>query len=144
MRSQLRRWRVSMPAVTSLLVLAPVVVVGVAAPAAAGSVLKPAPKEASTERAALAAAASSDERVEVTEYRSETTQVFADPDGHLTLESTAVPQRVHTADGQWSPVDLGLRAASDGSLRPGARLPMSASPGVAPVRWSPWCGTARR
>jgi hypothetical protein len=85
-------------------------------------VLKPAPKEASTERAALAAAASSDERVEVTEYRSETTQVFADPDGHLTLESTAVPQRVHTADGQWSPVDLGLRAASDGSLRPGASV----------------------
>ena len=51
---------------------------------------KPTPGEARTERAALAAAAESGERVEVSDYRSETTQVFADPDGNLTLEATAV------------------------------------------------------
>ncbi|MET0492968.1 MAG: LamG domain-containing protein [Actinoplanes sp.] len=93
----------------------------VAAPAAALD--KPAkPRERATEAEAIAAAVASDSRVEVTGGRSETTQVFAEPDGHLTLEATAVPQRVRRATGEWVPVDLSLREAADGTVRPGASV----------------------
>jgi hypothetical protein len=64
------------------------------------------------EAAAIAAAAAADERVEVVDYRSETTQVFAEPDGRLTLGAAAVPQRVHREDGSWDDVDLALRPAA--------------------------------
>lgn len=91
-------------------------------PAAAATAGPAVPRGASTERAALATAAAVDERVEVTSLRSETTQVFAEPDGNLTAESAAVPQRVRRAGGDWAPVDLSLKSFPDGTLRPGASV----------------------
>ncbi|WP_199510606.1 LamG domain-containing protein [Nucisporomicrobium flavum] len=80
---------------------------------------KPAgPKERSTESEAVAVAAATSSRVEVTSARSETTQVFAEPDGHLTFEATAVPHHVRRDNGEWAAVNLDLREASDGTLRP--------------------------
>ncbi|AGZ46088.1 LamG domain-containing protein [Actinoplanes friuliensis] len=117
----------------SSVILVPAVfaVAGPAAAAPATPVFdKPAkPKERATEAQAVAAAVATDSRVEVTGARSETTQVFAEPDGHLTLEATAVPQRVRRESGEWAPIDLNLREAPDGTLRPGAS--------VADVRFSP-------
>ena len=77
--------------------------------------------KADAEGEALAEAAATDERVEVGAYTSETTQVFAEPEGGLTLESTAVPQRVRRGDA-WADVDLSLHAAADGTLRPAASV----------------------
>ena len=90
-----------------------------AVPPAAAALAEP---SAATESGALAAAADSGERVEVTGLRSETTQVFAEPDGRLTAESAAVPQRVRRDNGDWAPVDLELKPSPDGTLRPGASV----------------------
>ncbi|WP_460493339.1 hypothetical protein [Dactylosporangium cerinum] len=70
------------------------------------------------ERTAAAAAKACGGRVEVLAGRSEYTQVFANPDGSSTFTSSAVPARVHRADGSWAPVDTSLRARVDGSLAP--------------------------
>lgn len=78
-------------------------------------------QEKDPEVAAVAAAVATGERVEVTQGRTETTQVFADPDGHLTLETAAVPQRVERPDGSWDDVDLNLRPAGE-ELRPTASV----------------------
>jgi hypothetical protein len=107
---------------TSVAVVLPMTA-AVAAPAApVSAVPKAAPSEAPTEQAAIVAAVAAGKRVEVAGLRSETTQVFAQPDGHLTAESAAVPQRVQRANGQWAPIDLTLRTAADGTLRPGASV----------------------
>ncbi|GAA2536135.1 hypothetical protein GCM10010434_101300 [Winogradskya humida] len=58
-----------------------------------------------------------DARVEVLSERSEFSQVFAEPDGRITYESTVVPKRVHRSDGTWADVDYTLQR-SDGQLRP--------------------------
>ncbi|WP_333563797.1 LamG-like jellyroll fold domain-containing protein [Nocardiopsis endophytica] len=84
-----------------------------AAPAAAE------PSDLSLEEEAAEQAASSGERVEIEAFTDETTQVFAEPDGSFTMESSPVPQRVRTGDG-WSPVDTDLVAAGDGTVRPKA------------------------
>ncbi|WP_242907605.1 LamG-like jellyroll fold domain-containing protein [Actinomadura terrae] len=73
---------------------------------------------ASTEARALAAARKSDQRVEVLDRRSETEQLFAEPDGSLTFESTLLPRRVHRSDGSWAAVDDTLERKSDGTVGP--------------------------
>lgn len=97
------------------LVLSPVIVVATApgasaAPASAGA-------SGRSEAQARAAARKSGRRVEVLPSRTETTQVFANPDGTLTSETSALPQRVRRAGG-WVPVDTTLRFSGDGSVRP--------------------------
>ncbi len=67
---------------------------------------------------AQAAARACHGRVEVLGKRSERQQVFANPDGSYTLETSVLPRRVKRADGSWVPVDPSLRKASDGSLVP--------------------------
>ncbi|MEO3871854.1 LamG-like jellyroll fold domain-containing protein [Nonomuraea sp. B12E4] len=74
-----------------------------------------APEE--TERAALALARQGGKPVEVESMRSETRQVFAQPDGTLTMELNARPVRVRKADG-WVPVDTTLRVRPDGAVEP--------------------------
>jgi hypothetical protein len=86
-----------------------------AEPAACASVL-------STEVEALAEAARCNDRVEVLPKRSETTQVFALPSGDLAAEISAVPVRVHRADGSWASTDTTLRREADGSLVPTAAV----------------------
>ncbi|TYB97407.1 LamG domain-containing protein [Micromonospora sp. WP24] len=61
-------------------------------------------------------------RVEVGSARTELTQVFANPSGGFTAESAVVPQRVMRSDGSWADVDLSLRAAAGGVLRPVASV----------------------
>lgn len=70
---------------------------------------------------ALARAAESGSRVEVTGERSERTTVFANPDGFtFTLEQSAVPVRVAKEGGGWQAPDPTLERRSDGSVRPRA------------------------
>ncbi|UQU66659.1 LamG domain-containing protein [Couchioplanes caeruleus] len=88
------------------------------APAAASSRL-PGPAAAQDEGAALQKASSSDARVEVLSERTEFSQLFAEPDGRLTYESTVLPQRVRRDDGTWADLNLSLQA-TDAGVRPRA------------------------
>ncbi|NBE79940.1 LamG-like jellyroll fold domain-containing protein [Micromonospora rubida] len=58
-------------------------------------------------------------RVEVMNRRTETTQVFANPDGTLTAEQALAPVRVRVGD-TWKPVDLTLERGPDGAVAPKA------------------------
>lgn len=77
------------------------------------------PSDRSPEEEAAGQAASSGERVEIESFTDETTQVFAEPDGSFTMESSPVPQRVRSGGG-WAPVDTDLVAVGDGTVRPEA------------------------
>jgi Concanavalin A-like lectin/glucanases superfamily len=72
--------------------------------------------------AASAQAVSSGTQVEVTSQRTETTQVFANPDGTFSTSATSRPVRVKKADASWSDVDTTLRRNADGSVSPVAVL----------------------
>ncbi|MGW3130670.1 LamG domain-containing protein [Streptomyces sp. NPDC001123] len=52
--------------------------------------------------------------------RSETSEVFANPDGTFTQETNAAPVRAQLDDGVWAPIDTTLHADSDGSVRAAA------------------------
>ena len=80
------------------------------------------PASASDESSAAGAAASCGSRVEALSRRSETVQVFVNPDGTSTLEAAAVPQRVRRSNGSWADIDLTLAAGKDGLLRPKASV----------------------
>lgn len=94
----------------------------VAAPAAAAPAVVPrvCPATAPDEASAAVAAVGCGSRVEAMSGRSATSQVFVNPDGSATLESSPVPQRVQQANGSWAAVDTTLRARPDGSLVPTA------------------------
>ena len=72
------------------------------------------PGSAADVRSAVAAAKRCGSRVEVLTGRSETRQVFANPDGSSTVEDSVVPARVRRKDGSWADVDLGLAAVPGG------------------------------
>ncbi|TDE27431.1 LamG domain-containing protein [Nonomuraea mesophila] len=72
---------------------------------------------AETEGAALVMARRSGRPVEVESMRSETRQVFAQPDGRLTMEMHVRPVRVRKGD-RWVPVDTTLRVRPDGAVEP--------------------------
>ncbi|GIF01560.1 hypothetical protein Ari01nite_90240 [Paractinoplanes rishiriensis] len=67
--------------------------------------------------AARLAARSSGKKVEVLRERTEVTQIFANPDGSLTMTSSARPARVKRPDGSWAAIDATLVASGD-SIRP--------------------------
>ncbi|MER7361606.1 LamG-like jellyroll fold domain-containing protein [Nonomuraea wenchangensis] len=71
---------------------------------------------ARTEPEALDRARYLQKRVEVGPLRTETRQVFANPDGTFTSETSALPERVRR-DGGWADVDPTLTFAADGSVR---------------------------
>jgi RHS repeat-associated protein len=112
-----------------VLAVAAVIVVaqaGVAPPAAAAAAAPSAPAAATAGTATrddLAAARitarSTGKKVEVLRERTDVTQVFANPDGSLTMTSSARPERVKRADGTWAAIDTTL-AASGGGIRPAA------------------------
>lgn len=71
------------------------------------------------ESAAKLLAVSKGAPVEITSMRSETDQVFANPDGTLTREQFLEPVRIRRAD-QWLDVDSTLVRRGDGSWGPRA------------------------
>jgi hypothetical protein len=77
---------------------------------------------APTESAAAALARTCGRRVAVTSSTTEFTQVYANPNGRMTFESAAVPQRARKPDGAWTAIDLDLRRGADGLLRPGVSV----------------------
>jgi len=68
---------------------------------------------------AQAEAARTGQRVEVLGERSENGQVFANPEGTFTAETSVMPVRVRRSGG-WVPVDTTLTARSDGTVAPKA------------------------
>lgn len=96
------------------LLIAPLTVPRAQAPAG----LLVAPDEAS----ALAAARAAGHPVEALADRTEFSQTFANPSGTLTLNESPTPVRVRRGDGTWTPVDLTLRAAPDGTVAPAASI----------------------
>jgi len=79
------------------------------------------PDTAAAERPteALAAARASGHRAEVSSLRTETQQVFANPDGTLTAVISNMPVRVRQGT-KWVPVDTTVQARPDGTVRPAA------------------------
>ena len=90
-------------------------------PTGAGPVLRPVAAIAGqpSESAALAAARQTGQRVEITSRRTETGQVFANPDGTFTSEESVLPVRVRRGT-SWVPVDTTLAVGRDGLVRPAA------------------------
>src|SRR6266508_5115851 len=92
----------------------------------------PAPTEQPDDASAATAAARYRQRVEVVSRRTESGQVFANPDGSFTAEESAVPVRARLANGSWAPVDLTLRVGADGTLAPAvSAVPLALSWGGA-------------
>ncbi|XVV15906.1 hypothetical protein ACQP2X_16610 [Actinoplanes sp. CA-131856] len=84
-------------------------------PAAAAPVACPAGVADAAAASARAKACGS--RVELLGKRSERDQVFANPNGSYTLETSAVPRRVRGSGGSWAAVDTTLRS-DGGRVRP--------------------------
>src|SRR4029079_4219847 len=119
------RLRCAPPASTTSQVGRPASAASGRAPAGA----KPSCVDASpTARAAAAVAAACGRRVEVLAKRSEFSQVFTNPDGTSTLETSLVPKRVKQGT-QWVPVDTTLRKAAGGIAPRASALPMVFSGG---------------
>ncbi|MFD6127674.1 LamG domain-containing protein, partial [Streptomyces hydrogenans] len=100
-------------AVTASIVLSvfsPVAAPSIAAPEVAGS------KAATPEAVASEVAAETGQREEVLTRRTETSQLFANPDGTFTQESNAAPVRARKADGSWSAIDTTLVGTGDGRV----------------------------
>ena len=70
-------------------------------------------------------------RVEVLSARSQTRQVFANPDGSSTVEESVVPARVRRRDGSWADVDPTLVASGGGWVPRASTLDVSFSNGGA-------------
>ncbi|PCG81894.1 hypothetical protein CIB93_33010 [Streptomyces sp. WZ.A104] len=79
----------------------------------------PAAPKADAETAAAAEAAESGKPVEVLAQRTETSQVFANPDGTFTQDTYALPQFVRQGNKLVS-IDTTLKSHADGSLSPKA------------------------
>ena len=90
-----------------------------AAPRPAAPARPACPAQRPDETSAAIAAKLCRGRVEVTNRLSETTQVWANPDGTLTAERHLAPVRVRQGD-RWVPVDLTLQKLPDGSVAPKA------------------------
>jgi hypothetical protein len=72
-----------------------------------------------TEQAAVTRAESTGSNVEITSMRSETSEVYADPDGRLEAVQHLRPVRARV-DGGWKPIDNTLAVAGDGMVEPRA------------------------
>jgi len=120
---------IAMSTVLTVLTAVPAANAAPTAPAAPGVPAPTAAPAAPTRRPLSAAAlAAADRRavtrargtgrpVEVVERATESQKWLAQPDGTLRFEATAVPTRVHRADGTWADEELALRVVN-GRLRP--------------------------
>ncbi|MEV6811239.1 LamG-like jellyroll fold domain-containing protein [Micromonospora sp. NPDC051296] len=73
------------------------------------------------------------DRVEAANRRTETVQVFANPDGTLTQEQALAPVRVRQGDNTWVPVDLTLQRRVDGTVVPKAHAHELSFAGASPA-----------
>ncbi|MFF8639008.1 LamG domain-containing protein [Streptomyces pilosus] len=95
-----------------------VTAVGVgAAPALAGEASARAADGRAPEAQASALAAETGERVVVEAATTESSQVFANPDGTFTQEMSAAPVRAKKDDGSWASIDTTLVREADGAVR---------------------------
>ncbi|MFJ2851281.1 MULTISPECIES: LamG domain-containing protein [Streptomyces] len=62
-------------------------------------------------------AAATGERVALEQDTTESSEVFANPDGTFTQEMNAAPVRARSAGGSWAPIDTTLVRETDGSVR---------------------------
>ncbi|MEU4690793.1 LamG-like jellyroll fold domain-containing protein [Actinoplanes sp. NPDC023714] len=86
-------------------------------PVAAAPAATPCPAERANLASAAVSAKLCGKPVEALDRRTETTQVFANPDGTITEDRALAPVRVH--DGAtWQDVDLTLVKTSDGAVEP--------------------------
>lgn len=83
-----------------------------AAPTETGPLTRPDPG------AARLTARATGKRVEVLSLRTDVTQVFANPNGTLTMTSVARPVRVQRPGGRWEQIDTDLAPDTDGTVRP--------------------------
>src|SRR5690348_3577532 len=104
-------WRRMLVPVVALLAGAVVSVPGGGSPGAVPSITE-APDGAS----AVYAAHRQGSRVEVADQRTATRTIFANPDGTMTAELSAVPMRVRR-DGRWLDIDTTLARGTDGAVR---------------------------
>ncbi|WP_436521562.1 RHS repeat-associated core domain-containing protein [Actinoplanes sp. HUAS TT8] len=125
-RSPQRRPALTAAAVALVVVAATVPTVSrpaAAAPAVPGSpAAPPAALDCSIaqpdETAAMAAARACGRPVENAGARSETQDVVANPDGTWTAKIYAGPVRMRGATGDWTPIDLTMRAEANGQIAP--------------------------
>jgi hypothetical protein len=107
-------WILLLGLLAAALLVEPLALPRVQAPARVAAVPLVAPDEAS----ALAAARAGGQSVEALSDRTDFSQTFANPSGTLTLNENVLPVRVHRADGSWVPVDATLRTQPDGTVAP--------------------------
>jgi hypothetical protein len=94
---------------------------GAPAPAASAPAAAPTgPLQAADEASAAALAYRTRQQVEVTGMTTESTRVWARPDGTFRSEVHASPERVRTDAGTWVDVDLTLERRADGTVGPKA------------------------
>ncbi|MER7517135.1 DNRLRE domain-containing protein [Streptomyces sp. NPDC126499] len=73
-------------------------------------------------------------RVEVTDARTETRTLWANPDGTLTEDQAGGPVRFRADDGTWTEVDISLEKAADGEVEAKAHPLELTLGGAAPAR----------
>jgi Concanavalin A-like lectin/glucanases superfamily len=118
-------WRRALPA----LIMAGMLGAVAAVPRAAQAAPLACAEEAVSEASAIKMAAVCGQPVAVDASRSEVSQVVARPDGHLTLESSVVPERARRGSA-WQKINPRLGAGADGRLRPAVAVAdVSFSPG---------------
>jgi hypothetical protein len=77
--------------------------------------------EAPDEVTAQAAARAQGTRVAMVDHRTDSREVYAEPNGRMTAELSAVPVRVKQGD-SWVPIDTSLAPQPDGTIRPKAAI----------------------
>ncbi|WP_165956715.1 RICIN domain-containing protein [Kribbella antibiotica] len=118
MRRRRLSWGAAMVVVAALLVSGPTQ----PTPAAAVETgYMTAPELASPEARAMATALRTGQQVELTDQRTETGQVYANPDGTKTMEQHSMPVRVRKGR-DWIAPDPSLRLEDDGLIRPVATI----------------------
>ncbi len=92
-----------------------------ASPGAGGPTAAPAAEPSPSESTPSELARRTGKPVEVTAKRTETTRIFANPNGTMSLEQYALPVRVRKGE-RWVPVDTTLTRDLDGTVRPTAAV----------------------
>ncbi|GAA2966913.1 LamG domain-containing protein [Kitasatospora cinereorecta] len=103
-------------ALTLLVGVVPVVGAGVS-PAFADDGGSSATTSGTPEAEAITRAVATGERVAVEQDTTESSEVFANPDGTFTQEMNAAPVRAQGGGGAWAPIDTTLVREADGSVR---------------------------